>query len=77
MAPWLPPSKLEMIRDMIQSESLTTSQMAAAAEFSELSVISIRSNIRLFRDDFRSLAGLCPWKCIVLTCLQYLALDNE
>ena len=48
MAPRLPPCKLEMIRDMIQSESLTISQMATAAECSERSIISIRTNLRLF-----------------------------
>jgi transposase len=48
MAPRLPPSKLEMIRDMIYSGSLTESQMAKAAECSERSIINIRNNLRLF-----------------------------
>jgi hypothetical protein len=43
MAPRLPPSKLEMIRDMIHSGSLTISQMAEAAECSERSIINIRN----------------------------------
>ena len=37
-----------MIRDMIHSGSLTTSQMAEAAECSERSIINIRNNLRLF-----------------------------
>ena len=48
MAPRLPPSKLEMIRDMILSESLNTSQMAEAAECSERSIINLRNNLHQF-----------------------------
>jgi len=48
MAPRLPLSKLEMIRDMIHSGSLTTSEMAQAAECSERSIINIRNNLRFF-----------------------------
>jgi transposase len=48
MAPRLPPSKLAMIRDMILSKSLTTSQMAEAAECSERSIINISNNLRRF-----------------------------
>lgn len=48
MAPRLPPSKLEMIRDMIHSGSLTISEMAQAAECSERSIIYIRNNLRFF-----------------------------
>lgn len=43
-----PPSKLDMIRDMILSKSLTTSQMAEAAECSTRSIINIRNNLRHF-----------------------------
>ncbi|KAF9238003.1 hypothetical protein CBS147339_7612 [Penicillium roqueforti] len=48
MAPRLPPSKLEMIHDMILSKSLNTSQMAEAAECSERSIINIRNNLHQF-----------------------------
>lgn len=48
MAPRLPPCKLEMIRDMIEYGSLTTLQMATAAECSERSIVNIRNNPRLF-----------------------------
>jgi hypothetical protein len=48
MAPRLPPAKLQFIHDMIQSKSLTTSQMADAAECSERTIKNIRKNLRLF-----------------------------
>ena len=48
MAPRLPLSKLELISDMIQSQSLTTSQMADAAECSEHSIKEIRKNLHQF-----------------------------
>ena len=48
MAPRLPPSKLHFIHDMIQSQSLTTSQMADAAGCSERTIKNIRRNLRLF-----------------------------
>lgn len=48
MAPNLPTWKREFIRDMILSGSLTTSQMADAAECSERSITTIRSNLQLF-----------------------------
>lgn len=48
MAPRLPPSKLQFIHDMIQSQSLTTSQMADTAECSERTIKYIRRNLRLF-----------------------------
>jgi transposase len=48
MAPNLAASQLELIRDMIHSKSLTTSQMAEAAGCSERSIKTIRSNLRLF-----------------------------
>ena len=48
MAPRLPPSKLYLIRDMIESQSLTTSQMAEEAECSKLTITNIRRNLRLF-----------------------------
>jgi hypothetical protein len=48
MAPRLPLSKLEMIQDMLLSKSLTTSQMAKAAEYSKRSVINISNNLRWF-----------------------------
>lgn len=48
MAPRLPASKLHFIRDMIQSQSLTTSQMADAAECSERTIKNVRRNLRLF-----------------------------
>lgn len=48
MAPRLSPSKLQFIEDMIQSQSLTTSQMAGAPECSERTIKNIRKNLRLF-----------------------------
>ena len=48
MAPNVPISKLYFIRDMIQSQSLTTSQMADAAECSEKTTKNTRRNLRLF-----------------------------
>ncbi|OQE67447.1 hypothetical protein PENNAL_c0171G09942 [Penicillium nalgiovense] len=48
MAPRLPLSKLEMIRNMILSKSLTASQMAKAAECSKRSIINISNNLRRF-----------------------------
>ena len=48
MAPRLPSSKLYLINDMIESQSLTTSQMAEEAECSKLTIINIRRNLRLF-----------------------------
>lgn len=48
MAPRLLPSKLFLIRDMVQSQSVTISQMAVAAECSEPNVKNIRRNLRLF-----------------------------
>jgi hypothetical protein len=50
MAPRLPLCKLEMIRNMIQSGSFPMSQMAIAAECSERSIVSIRTNLRLFEN---------------------------
>ncbi|CEO58410.1 Putative TPR domain protein [Penicillium brasilianum] len=48
MAPRLPHSKLCFIRDMIQSQSLTTSEIAEQAECSERTIKNIRRNLRLF-----------------------------
>ncbi|KAI9041829.1 putative TPR domain protein [Aspergillus affinis] len=48
MAPRLPPSKLEMIRNLIYSGSLTTIQMADAAGCSKRPIANVRSNLRLF-----------------------------
>ncbi|ODM18131.1 hypothetical protein SI65_06002 [Aspergillus cristatus] len=48
MAPRLPLSKLYLIRDMIESQSLTTSQMAEEAECSKLTIINTHRNLRLF-----------------------------
>ncbi|KAJ5365326.1 hypothetical protein N7517_008212, partial [Penicillium concentricum] len=48
MAPRLPLSKLEMVQNMISSKSLTTSQMAKAAECSKRSIINISNNLRRF-----------------------------
>lgn len=44
MAPRLAPSQLVMIRDMIESRSLTTSEMAEAAGCSKRSIITISNN---------------------------------
>ena len=48
MAPRLPHSKLQFIRDIIQSQSLTTSQFADVAECSEHTIKNIRRNLRQF-----------------------------
>lgn len=50
MAPRLAPSQLVTIRDMIDSKSLTTSQMAEAAGCSKRSIITISNNLRMFGD---------------------------
>lgn len=48
MAPRLPASKLNFIRDMIDSHSFSTSQMAEEAECSKLTIINIRRNLWQF-----------------------------
>lgn len=48
MAPRLSPSKLQFIHDMMKSQSLTTTQMADAAECSDRTIKNIRRNLRLF-----------------------------
>ena len=48
MAPRLSPLKLVLIRDMIESKSFTTSEMAEQAECSKQTIISIRNNLRQF-----------------------------
>lgn len=50
MAPRLAPSQLVMVRDMISSKSLTTSQMAVAAGCSKRSIITISAKLRMFGD---------------------------
>jgi hypothetical protein len=50
MAPRLAPSQLVMIRDMIDSRSLATSEMAEAAGCSKRSIITISNNLRMFGD---------------------------
>lgn len=50
-----------MIRDMIDSRSLTTSQMAETAGCSNRSIITISNNLRMFGDVRASLIrGDCP-----------------
>lgn len=49
MAPRLPPSKLHLIRDMIESQSLSISKMAEEAECSQATIINIRVNLQQFR----------------------------
>lgn len=48
MAPRLSISKLHLIRDMIENQSFTTSQMAEEAECTKLTIINIRRNLRQF-----------------------------
>lgn len=48
MAPNLKPSQLVLIHHMIQSNSLTTSQMAYAASCSRQSIVHVRSNLQAF-----------------------------
>lgn len=48
MALSLKPPQLELIHHMIQSNLLTTSQMAYAADCSKQSIIHIRSNLQVF-----------------------------
>lgn len=50
MAPRLAPPQLLMIRDMISSKPLTTSQMAEAAGCSKRSIITICANLQMFGD---------------------------
>jgi transposase len=50
MAPRLAPSQLVMIRDMINSRSLTTLEIAEAASYSKRSIITISNNLRMFSD---------------------------
>ncbi|KAJ5732371.1 hypothetical protein N7493_003852 [Penicillium malachiteum] len=50
MAPHLPSSTREFIRDMILSKSRTTAQIADAAGCSPRSITTIRSNLRHFGD---------------------------
>lgn len=50
MAPRRATSQLVVIRDMITSRSLTTSQMAEAAGCSKRSIITISPNLRMFGD---------------------------
>lgn len=46
MATRLFPSKLHLIRDMIESQSLSTTQMAEEAECKKVTIINIRRNLR-------------------------------
>lgn len=46
VAPRLPPSKLHIIRDMIESQSLGTSELAEEAECNQATIINIRANLR-------------------------------
>lgn len=46
MAPRLAPSNLQLIRNITQSQSLTTSQMAEEAECSERTIKNVRRNLR-------------------------------
>lgn len=48
VAPRLPPSKLHIIRDMIESQSLGTSELAEEAECNQATIINIRANLRQF-----------------------------
>ncbi|KAJ5116799.1 hypothetical protein N7456_001147 [Penicillium angulare] len=48
MAPNLAKSTLMLIRDMISSDELTISEMAAAAGCSKRAITRIQSNLRLF-----------------------------
>jgi hypothetical protein len=50
MAPRLPLFQPELIRDMISSESLTTSQTAKVGGCSKRSIITIRTDLGLFGD---------------------------
>ena len=48
MAPRLSPAKLVLIRDMIESQSFTISEMAEQAECNKLTIINIRRNLQQF-----------------------------
>lgn len=50
ITPRLAPSQLVMIRDMISSKSLTTSQITEAAGYGKCSIITINTNLRMFGD---------------------------
>jgi Mg2+ and Co2+ transporter CorA len=45
MSPRLLLPKLRLIRDMIESPSLTTSQMAKETKYSKLTIVNIRRNL--------------------------------
>jgi hypothetical protein len=48
MAPRLSPSKRHLIRDMIESQSLATSQMAEEADCSKPTIKNLRRNLQQF-----------------------------
>jgi predicted transcriptional regulator len=48
MAPNLKPPQLELIHHMVESNSLTMSEMAHAADCSKQSIVHIRSNLKVF-----------------------------
>ena len=52
MAPRLSPAKLVLIRDMIESQPFTTSEMAEQAESNRLTIINICRNLRQFRSMY-------------------------
>lgn len=45
VSPRLPLPKLRLIRDMVESPSLTTSQMAKEKKYSKLTIVNIRRNL--------------------------------
>lgn len=60
MAPRLPPSKLHLIRDMIESQSLTTSQVAEEADCSKPTIKNIRRTLRQFGSVYAPMV-VFPW----------------
>jgi hypothetical protein len=60
----LPPSKLHFICDMIQSQLLTTSQMADAAECSKLTIENVGRNLRQFGSVHAPLNCIGPRRSI-------------
>jgi hypothetical protein len=69
MAPRLAAFQLVIIRDMISSTSLTTSQMAEAATCSKRS-ITISAHLRMFRDVRATLIRGGRPRVITPSCLK-------
>ena len=72
MAPRLPHTKLYLIRDMIQSQSPTTSETAEQAECSERTIKNIRRNQQQFGNVHAPLNRVSRRRTIILGMLEAL-----